>query len=171
MKAKSLHIILLFGLILVLSSGLGYMLYTPIDISPLQKNVKPWKPATQNASLKTIPLRSANSFTHITKRPVFNQDRRPFVKKMVIVKKPKPVVRRVTRPATPAQRLQLLGVLINATTKKALIGSSRDKKGLWLTESMTFQGWKIMEITDNHVLMKNGLKEQKLELYQSSGKQ
>lgn len=170
MKGKSLHIFVLLCLILVLSSGLGYLLYTPVEISPIDAKIKPWKPATQVASLKALSNPTSSSYSEILKRPVFNQDRRPFSRKPVIINKPKPVVRRVTRPTPSTQNLQLLGVLINATTKKALIGTSRDRKGLWLTESMTFQGWKIMEITSNHVLMKNGLKEKKLELYQLSGK-
>ncbi len=156
----------------------GYILWTmsvtSIDISPLGIDQQNTTISNKKLAQFEFTPKPQSFYSDITKRPVFSESRRPpqpkpKPKPVRVVKPKPPVIRRPptvkVKPVISITSFKLIGVLINATTKKALIQSVRDKKEIWLRAGNSIQGWKLVSISDNNVIMESSGIKKELQLY------
>lgn len=131
------------------------------------------KAATGKDVVATLaaPSRAVAEFPETTQRPIFFSGRRVPEKP-----KAKPVVTeaRVAAPvvaAPPPEPLQLVGIMGAGSGRRALLRTTVDPQGIWLSIGDEYRGWKLREISaDNAVVEAQGLRSD-LRLYASnSGK-
>lgn len=142
------------------------LLQTEIDTQPLKRTVsetEPFQDAPQAfGDFKLPPIKE---FSEITARPIFNPSRRQANAVQRVARrthrKPKP-----PRPArTSLAQMRLLGILINGGERQAFVTTPRIGKGAWLAENASFEGWKILRIEDNRIVLKSGTDRRELSLY------
>lgn len=115
------------------------------------------------------PVRRAENteahFAIIVSRPLFTPGRRPNVPEAKTAKQVAPRPATSAPPADPIPfQLTLSGVLEGTEGAQALIlGGSNDAS--WRRVGDTVQGWTIITITNNEVVLSRNAREHRLELY------
>ena len=79
-------------------------------------------------------------------RPIFSQNRRPFVPRPVVVEQPVAVVDEAAaeQPDTLPRRLILLGTNVGGATASVLVRNQDDEEVRWLKVGETFDGWVLV---------------------------
>ncbi len=167
-KTVSLTFLILF------SCSLGYAIYylqtITLDITP---SLHLLKQIPQNNSVLAKPQfafkkTTLNSNSEINKRPIFNKNRKPYIKKIIKpIEKPIPQIKQEPSIISHTQ-LKLLGILINVSARKALISSPQNPKGLWYSNKMTIEGWRIISIHNDKVTIEGDGKKNELVLYKTN---
>jgi hypothetical protein len=88
-----------------------------------------------------------SDYFSVTERPLFSQDRRPFVPEP----EPAPVV-----PAGPRVEFELTAVIITSATQIALLRSSVTPTVQRVTLNESVDGWTLAEVTPNNVVLRRG---------------
>lgn len=146
-----------------------HLLQTEIDTQPLKSTViktEPFQDAPQAfGDFKMPPIKE---FSEITSRPIFNPSRRQ-ANAVQRVARPTHRKAKPPRPArTSLAQMKLLGILINGSERQAFVTTPRIGKGAWLTENTPVEGWKILRIEDNRIVLKSGTDRRELSLYRKS---
>ena len=160
--------------LILLSCSLGYAIYylqtITLNITP---NLHLVKQTPQNNIISAKPQlifkkTTFNSNSEINTRPIFNKNRRPYIKKIIKpIVKPVPQIKQEPSIISHTQ-LKLLGILINVEARKALISSPQKPKGVWYTNKMTIEGWRITSIQNNKVTIEGNGKKNELVLYKTN---
>lgn len=139
----------------------------PIDISPIAaSNPTGRQPPRETGASPLVP--GLESFPETLHRPLFSKTRRPFVP----VPEPAPMQADVEPPAEPAEAppsqppdLTLRGIAIEGSSRKALIMSTADPKGIWMGLGERIENWTISGIGREDVILRSEDQELILNLY------
>ncbi len=165
--------------ILILSvTGFGvamdHLFATPVNVTPLI-NVDGQRPGLgsldKNPKAEQISLDDIEFSSTLT-RPLFNRDRRKFVKPPPAPVKKPPVIQVATqaKPVRAAPPLQpdpvftLLGISISEGKSSALL-SQNGGENKWVSSGDKINAWNIEDIGENHVRLSHGTREINLLLY------
>lgn len=105
------------------------------------------------------PAVSLETFSDITERPLFRQDRRPYVAEAPA----EPKQPRDTGSDITAQ-ITLSGVVIDDDERIALIERKQDKKLQQLRQGDTFNGWTLDQIRPDDITMQKGQESRQIAL-------
>lgn len=174
MSARTLIVPILAVAVAGLAFGNYQLSNYAVDTTPLPASGAATVNATgakDGASTLALPQRGVGEFPETTTRPIFFSGRRVPEKP-----KPKPVVTeaRLAAPvvaAPPPEPLQLVGIMGAGSGRRALLRTTVDPQGIWLSIGDEYRGWKLREISaDNAVVEAQGLRSD-LRLYAAnSGK-
>jgi hypothetical protein len=165
----------LLPVLAVLVAGLGYANYRlmnlDVDVSAIAVPASEGGKSPQPKELSLVPpLRTAADYPETTTRPVFFADR-----KIPERPKPKPApvaeVKEAPPPplAPPPEPLQLVGIMGDGAGKRALVRTTMDQQGTWLSVGDEFRGWQLRDIlTDNAIVEARGHRSE-LRLYAFGG--
>ena len=103
-----------------------------------------------------------DAFSEIMKRPLFREDRRPFVPPPA----PPPQEPETPRPAEPdiAAQISLRATIIIGTKRSALIQVLGDGKQQKLRQGEVFNGWTLADVQSDSISMKKGDEVRHIEL-------
>jgi len=130
--------------------------YTDIDSKPV---------ITDNTSLQEIQYEvpQISSYDEITKRPLFFEDRKPYV--YVEPEKPTKQTRQKRQKKTKkTEQLSLNAVIITSDVKLAIIESDGGKSLTRVSPGEEIDGWTLEDIQPRSVLLKKGSETKNLEL-------
>ena len=105
------------------------------------------------------PVAALDTFSEITERPLFRENRRPYVPKAPT----EPTQPRDTGPDITSQ-ISLSAVVINKGERIALIERKQDKKLQQLKEGEKFNGWTLNRIRAGDITMQKGQKTRQIAL-------
>jgi hypothetical protein len=123
---------------------------------------------TASASSAARPLgeRPLSDFAEIVARPLFTASRRPYVP-------PEPTpVRAEPAPAEPNRpppNVRLIGVVIDAGKKRALLRTPEQPRGRWVEEGETVEGWQVLSVQADAAILALGPGTHELRLYPVRG--
>jgi type II secretory pathway component PulC len=142
----------------VAMAGLVYLELTwPVAAS--EESATSLPPATpsarKNAVAGAFSLPPLQSFTAVTDRPLFAQNRRPPAQG--------------SDDAGPWQSLVLAGIIISATSREALILHGKPQTAAHITEGQDVEGWVVTSILPDRIVIRNGSSEHELKLLEKSG--
>lgn len=153
-------------------AGLGYLNYgffnLNVDTTPVAPTAASTADKTQGAKdLVLAPSQHAiDEFPLTASHPIFFANRRPPEKP-----KPKPVaVAEAKAPAAPLQPLeplQLVGIIGAGAGRQALVRTSADPQGTWLSVGDEFRGWQLREVMADNVVVEARGQRSELHLYAS----
>lgn len=152
----------------------GLLLFTyhlwnsEIDIGPttLPAIKAPALPSALPLSLSFSPPK-LKEFPQISSRPLFIASRRkPEIRRITPPKiHPNTLPKRIKPNHTQIDKLKLLGVVKHRYNWWALVKTPNAKQGVWITKELSLEGWDILEIDSNRVMLKNGSNVKELHLY------
>lgn len=138
-----------------LAAVVAYQLATSFPLAPTVTAAPPSAPPLELAERPEMPPSpSDDAIVDIVARPLFSEQRRPYVP-------PPASVEEVVEAAKPALPLELAGVFITPTDKAALILVS-GRPSDWLRTGQSVEGWKIETIEQDRVQLQKGGKEREL---------
>jgi hypothetical protein len=106
--------------------------------------------------------RPLSDFAEIVSRPLFTATRRPYVPA-----EPTPV-RAEAAPAEasrPPPNVRLIGVVIDAGKKRALLRTPEQPRGRWVEEGETIDGWQVRSVRADAAILAFGPGTHELRLY------
>ena len=173
---KRSHRGLVLGLLATVG-GLGYLNwrlwdYVP-DTSPITAPaaapVSTPGLAADEASF-TPAGRSVGEFPQTTSRPLFFANRRPPDRSPPKVAAA-PVVQAPVAPPYPLDRFQLVGILRTGKDPvRALIRTTSDGYGTWVSVGEQVRGWHLRELTDDNAVIEANGQRGELRLYSAGAK-
>ena len=159
-------------------AGLGFVNYSVFNLNVDTTPVAPTaasaadkgQSAKELASALTPALRGVQEFPLTAAHPIFFPNRRPpeklKPKEVAAVEIKAPVV-----PAAPLEPLQLVGIIGAGAGRQALVRTSADPQGTWLSVGDEFRGWQLREVTADNIVVEARGQRSELRLYApSSGK-
>ena len=166
--------ILSFG-VLILIGGLGLLNFkladAPVDISPIPviDSLGTSETNAKDSSPESLVLRSLGEFSETTVRPLFSPTRRPVVAQVV---PPEAETAAAESPAPEASasvpsRLTLIGLMRVGDRDRALIRLEDAARGSWIEVGQEISGWRVSEIDDKGVVIKDASSSQVLVLHSS----
>jgi hypothetical protein len=124
-----------------------------------------------NQPLTTPAIQTNDSFVaieayeDIINRPLFNDDRKPYVYTEPVVQEKPPVkTRGRPTPHKPQQQLSLTAIVITPEKSLAILQAGKDKSLQRVRLGETIDGWTLDEIQDQSIVLKQGERTQTLEL-------
>ena len=127
------------------------------------------KKDTQNNTVSPLP--ALVDYVEIIERPLFMEDRRPFVPPEV-VSPAKPRTRKAPASRKEEQIFNLSAIIITDEKRIALLESGREKKLHKVSQGDELDGWTISNIAPNRISMQKGTETREMELaVKSSPKQ
>ncbi len=108
---------------------------------------------------RPVPL---SKYQETLNRPLFEKTRRiPTIETLPVSR----TQRARAKPAIPIDSLKLSGVIAKGAAQYALIESPSNPSGTWRGLSGSVDGWKILEISIDHVRVRNGTQERLIHIY------
>jgi hypothetical protein len=137
-----------------------------IDLSPLQidRSAGDASPKAAAAVLREQRPGIETDYTETIARPLFNAKRRPS-------ETPKESLAVPVAMTSPALlQAQLVGLSAAAARgKRALVRSTNDRDGTWLSIGEEFRGWRLRDIGYDTAIFENGDRRQELQLETTPG--
>lgn len=146
----------------VLSSGLMvYEWVRPFRLSADTPLIRPDKQVAvaDRKTLANRPVPPLETFSEMVERPLFREDRRPFVPQAPT----RPEQPRDTGPDITSQ-ISLSAVIIDEDERIALVERKRDRKLQQLRQGEKFNGWTLTDIHANSIAMQKGQEARQIEL-------
>ena len=150
----------------------AYYLWSAPAPGPLERPLIAWEPPPVAAGGPASGPSTAASFPETFARPLFAPNRRPFAPPPAPDEAPPPepppgVVVLQPQPALEADAagLTLKGVMIGDTAARALILSTAAAASQWFTLGSDVQGFKLVAIEDDRVILEAGPRKVELKLY------
>lgn len=101
-------------------------------------------------------VRPLEDYRAIAERPLFAFDRRPFV--------PPPAEPAPQQPAAPRVEFELSAVASSDSARMAFLKTSLSRTVVKLALNQTIEGWTLVEVRDNAVVLRNGAEERTVQL-------
>lgn len=124
-------------------------------------------PVTSNKEEKQsnniTPLPPLTDYAEIIERPLFMEDRRPFVPPEVVTPA-KPTTRKAPATRRQEQTFSLSAIIITDDKRIALLESGREKKLHKVSQGDELDGWTIVDIAPNKISMQKGTETREMEL-------
>ena len=117
---------------------------------------------TETGEAADAALPPINAFAEIIERPLFREDRRPFVPPPA----PPPQTPEAPRPAEPdiTEQISLRATIIIGAKRIALIQVLGDSKQQKLRQGEVFNGWTLADVQSDSIAMKKGDEVRRIEL-------
>lgn len=136
------------------------------------ENVDAINPPARIEAMETArPLVAIAAYEDIVNRPLFNEDRQPYV---YVAPPPeeKPVkTRERPVPPKPPQQFSLTAIVITPETSLAILQGGKDKSLQRVRLGETIDGWTLTDIQDQSIVLTQGEQTQTLDLeVKGSGK-
>ncbi len=170
-----LNIIISIMLLLMITSLIYFLRNEFISIEQLKikQNKEPVAISTNSTEIATENNRiipELSEYDEIVKRPLFNDDRLPFV--YVAPEKTESKKKR-TSAKKPVEQYRLNAVVITPDKQIAIIQTSKKRELLRVAIGESIDNWTLSEVTDHAVQLKNGneIKTLELEIKASVNKQ
>ena len=107
-----------------------------------------------------------SDFAEIVGRPLFTATRRPFVPSEPAQARSEPAP---AEPRRPPPNVRLIGVVIDAGKKRALLRTPEQPRGRWVEEGETIDGWLLRSVQADAAILAFGLGTHELRLYPAQG--
>ena len=119
------------------------------DDTPLDGRASDKIPARQNPGME-LPAKTRLSDAELLQthsRPLFSQNRRPFVARLPVVEQPVAAVEEPVAdpPSSLPRRLVLLGTDVGGSPASVLVRNQDNAEVRWLKVGETFDGWTLSE--------------------------
>ena len=115
---------------------------------------------------KKFELPRLVKFSEISKRPLFTPSRRQMKNTKLIRPTTKtPIKKKEHRPKTPINQIELIGIIKKEKYSLALLKTPKFLKGTWVKKESDFEGWKILEIHSDNIILVKQSKKHKIYLY------
>jgi hypothetical protein len=154
-KGPRLMLAMLAGAVGLLVLVNGYLIQSPIDISPVAPAArKDEAPPAGEKELKTaLDQKSVEQFQQTVARPLFDPSRRPVQRDRNI-----PAEAKVDSP-----ELRLIGIMkSDGAPPRALIRVADEPTGKWIAEGATFNGWTLRKVRARSVIVESSGRTQEL---------
>lgn len=112
--------------------------------APAGDLLEPWRP------------RPLEDYRAIAERPLFAFDRKPFV--------PPPAEPAPQQPAAPRVEFELSAVASSDSARMAFLKTSLSRTVVKLALNQTIEGWTLVEVRENAVVLRNGAEERMVQL-------
>jgi len=133
-------------------------------ITPLANVDSTSQPLTMKEVAPTDTFVAIEAYENIINRPLFNDDRKPYVY-VAPVAEQKPVkTKERPMPTKPQQQLSLTAVVITPEKSLAILQAGNNKTLQRVRLGETIDGWTLTEIQDQSVVLEQGGQTQTLEL-------
>jgi len=169
MKNTTLPVLKIVKLILLSASCvLGYTLWSELNnpvVLPVNTHIDTKPVITDNTSPQEIQYEfpQISSYDEITNRPLFFEDRKPYV--YVEPEKPSKQSRQKKQTAQrKTEQYSLSAVIISSGVKLAIIESGRKKSLTRISLGESIDGWTLENIEPRSILLKKGDETKNLEL-------
>ena len=118
------------------------------------------------SAARQLDERPLADFAEIVGRPLFTATRRPHVPA-----EPAPVRAEPTpaEPRRPPPNVRLIGVVIDAGKKRALLRTPEQPRGRWVEEGETIEGWQVRSVQADAAILAFGPGTHELRLYPALG--
>lgn len=103
---------------------------------------------------------SISAYDEIIQRPLFNQDRKPFVPTV----EPETVAAQPAPPPPPPRRITLLAVLINAEKRMAIMRVEDSNKLFRVAVGGSIDSWRLKEVMPHSATLVKGAETRQLKL-------
>ncbi len=144
----------------------GYTLYELVRPYPLSSSALSIEPDKQTVvktqTVTNSPVAPLETFSEIIERPLFMENRRPFVPPVSTGSKES----KRPRQAEPdiSTQISLSAIVIADEKGIALIENKRDRKLQKLQLGETYNGWTLSDIQANHIAMQKGPETRQIKL-------
>ncbi len=137
--------------------------------------VAAWQPTLNQDKAPEFRPATIGDYAQTVERPVFSASRRPpkprppeppppAAPPQAVAEEPAPVPT-APPPAPSTDQIRLIGVMINANSRQALVRSPAAPEGKWYAENAEFDGWKLLEIYDGGIVVQSGGAKKDLKLF------
>ena len=123
-------------------------------------------PAMRTPMGQPLDERPLSDFGEIVRRPLFTATRRPFVPAEPAPRAAEPAP---AAPARPPPNVRLVGVVIDAGKKRALLRTPEQPRGRWFEEGDTIDGWLLRSVAADAAVVAFGRETHELRLYPAQG--
>lgn len=151
-------IVVLLAAIGILAVVNIYMMREPLPLTPTfaANRSASQLPGTDSDSGEYKAAFGDLSFVQSFSRPLFNEDRRKFQPPQAKAKPnaKKPTQKRNAASVEPPQ-IKLVGLSLTPTSSRALILVSNTNDTSWITVGEKVQGWEVVAIDDNSLVVEN----------------
>jgi hypothetical protein len=123
-------------------------------------------PPARTPVAQPLDERPLSEFGEIVRRPLFTTTRRPYVPAEPTQRaaEPAPAV-----PTRPPPNVRLVGVVIDAAKKRALLRTPEQPRGRWVEEGDTIDGWLLRNVEADAAVVALGGETHELRLYPTPG--
>ena len=133
----------------------GYLVQSPVDISPVAPAARRDEaPPAGEKELKTaLDKKSVDLFQQTVVRPLFDPGRRPVQRDKDALSEAK----------VDTSALRLIGIMKpDGAPPRALIRVADEPTGKWIAEGATFDGWTLRKVNARSVIVETGGRAQEL---------
>jgi hypothetical protein len=157
------------GISILLIVASIYLWNTPYP-DAAQRKIMGWKPVEDFLPLQFAGSRSAPALADAVSRPLFRHSRKPFDQAQAtnppVALEPAQVVPPpVVIPPPDISQITIKGIIIDGSSKRALIVTPEAPDGIWLAVGSEVMGWKIVGLDANGVRISAGDHINELKLY------
>jgi hypothetical protein len=150
-----------------LVAALGLVNWWVIGLEPESWSVAadaapPGAPATPPLAARPSDERPLSEFGETVRRPLFTATRRPFVPADPAPRAAEPAA---AEPTRPPPNVRLVGVVIDAGKKRALLRTPEQPRGRWVEEGDTIDGWLLRSVRADAAIVALGRETHELRLY------
>jgi len=118
--------------------------------------------ATVSSAARPLDERPLSEFAEIVSRPLFTATRRPHVPAEPTPVRAEPAA---AEPRRPPPNVRLIGVVIDAGKKRALLRTPEQPRGRWVEEGETIDGWQVRSVQADAAILGVGPGTHELRLY------
>jgi general secretion pathway protein N len=118
--------------------------------------------ATVVPTARPLAERSLSEFGEIVGRPLFTATRRPYVPADPVPVRAEPAP---AEPRRPPPNVRLIGIVIDAGKKRALLRTPEQPRGRWVEEGETIDGWQVRRVMADAAILALGPGTHELRLY------
>jgi general secretion pathway protein N len=118
--------------------------------------------ATAAPTARPLAERSLSDFGEIVGRPLFTATRRPYVPADPVPVRAEPAA---AEPRRPPPNVRLIGIVIDAGKKRALLRTPGQPRGRWVEEGETIDGWQVRRVLTDAAILALGPGTHELRLY------
>jgi hypothetical protein len=165
-RARTAGLLLLGGAV----AALGLTNWWVLTLEPGGSPAAGASPASFTASMPTAARpreeRPLSDFAEIVGRPLFAATRRPYVPAEAPAARAEPAP---AEPSRPPPNVRLIGIVIDAGKRRALLRTPEQPRGRWVEEGETIEGWQVRQVQADAAILAFGTGTHELRLYPARG--
>jgi hypothetical protein len=165
-RARTAGLLLLGSVVAALALANWWVLTLEPSGSPAASGLPANLTTTARAAARPLDERLLSDFAEIVARPLFTATRRPYVPTEPTPARAEPAA---AEPNRPPPNVRLIGVVIDAGKKRALLRTPEQPRGRWVEEGETIEGWQVRSVQADAAILAFGRGTHELRLYPARG--